>query len=272
MTFTIFKRVKGVYLYLLGGYRTLSNWPPFIFDLIRILIGLRTKCKVYKLRDGTKIKVLDNSKELNYVFYSVFIKGEYDSMTKFKINKNDIVIDIGAHMGFFTIKAAKNAINGKVYAIEPFSAHFNILKSNIEQNGIKNVELYNEALSEKSGKLTFYYTREGELSDTSLFKINPRKISYEEEVKSISLNEFFHNEKIEMCNFMKLDCEGAEYSILMNADIATLNKIQKIAMEWHRFAEGHDPKKLADFLSDNGFRLIEPPSYDQIDGFLFAYR
>ena len=48
--------------------------------------------------------------------------------------------------------------------------------------------------------------------------------------------------------------------------------IQKIAMEWHRFESNHNPRRLADFLKNNGYKLIEPPSYDQDTGFLFAHR
>jgi FkbM family methyltransferase len=270
--FKVVKKIRSLFTYLIGGYITLSNWPSFIADLIRVQIGLRTKCTVYKLRDGTKINVHAKSKGLNYVFYSVFIKREYDGLEKFEIEEDDIIIDIGAHLGFFTIKAAKKAVNGQVYAFEPFSMHYKLLENNIEQNAIKNVKYYNKAIFDRTGELSFYYKKEGDPGDTSLFKINPVKKNYEEKIKSITLNDFFQQERLEICNFMKIDCEGAEYLILMNADSSNLNKIQKIAMEWHRFSAQQDPKKLADFLKENGFKLIEPPSYDQITGLLYAYR
>ncbi|MCW8810097.1 MAG: FkbM family methyltransferase [Ignavibacteriaceae bacterium] len=266
------KKIKGLFNYLIGGYSTLSNWPSFITDLIRVQFGLKTKCIVYNLRDGTKFNVHKDSKGLNHVFYTVFLKGEYDELEKFSIKNDDIIVDVGAHLGFFTIKAAKKAINGRVYAFEPFSMHYKLLEKNIEQNKIKNVKYYNKAIFDKTGELSFYYTKEGDPSDTSLFKISQVKKSFEEKIKSISLNDFFQQEQLKICNFMKIDCEGAEYSILMNSDPSTLSKIQKIAMEWHRFTEEHDPKSLAIFLKDHGFKLIEPPSYDEIAGLLYAYR
>ena len=266
------KKVKGLFVYLTGGYQILSNWPAFYIDLFRFLFKLKNKNVVYKLRDGKIIKVHPNSLALNHVFYTVYLKSEYDRLEKFKIEEKDIVIDIGAHLGFFTIKAAKQACNGIVHALEPFSMHYKLLKDNILSNKIKNVKFYNQAISDKANELVFYYTLHGDPGDTSLFKINPMEKTYEEKVKSISLNDFFQREQIEQCNFLKIDCEGAEYSILMNADSTTLNKIQKIAMEWHRFEPDHDPKRLANFLKERGFKLIEPSSYDGKAGFLFAYR
>ena len=266
------KKLKLLYSYIHGGYATLSNWPSFIADLIRVRLGLRTKTKVYRLRDGTKFNIHENSKGLNYVFFTVFIKNEYDCLNNFEIKEDDTVIDIGAHLGFFTVKAAKKAVQGSVYAFEPFSMHFKILETNIVQNELKNVKYYNQAIYDKAGELTFYYAMEGDPGDTSLFKINQKKKNYEEKVKSISLDDFFQKEKLEKCDFMKIDCEGAEYSILMNAHNSTLKKIKKIAMEWHRFSDDQDPGKLAEFLKENGFKIIEPSSYDQSTGLLYAYR
>jgi FkbM family methyltransferase len=268
----LIKKINGLFHYVTDGYSILANWPTFITELIRVKLGLKTKCTIYKLRDGTKFNIHKNSNGLNFVFYEVFIENIYEKLQEFKINKNDIIIDIGAHLGFFTIKSAKKAIDGIIYALEPFSMHFNLLKINIEQNGFKNIKYFNEAISDCNGELSFYYTLDGDPSDTSMFKINPSKKTHEEKIKAISLDDFFRREEIKICNFMKLDCEGAEYSILMSADSSTLNKIQKIAMEWHRYSDEHNPKILAEFLRGNGFNLVEPHSYEKTTGLLYAYR
>jgi FkbM family methyltransferase len=269
---SISKKIKGLFVYLIGGYKLLENWQTFYIDLFRSFFKLKNKTEKYILRDGTIIKVHPHSLALNHVFYTVFMKGEYDSIDLLRINETDTVIDIGAHLGFFSIKAAKMARRGTIYAIEPFSKHFKLLKENIVSNNLNNVKMYNLAFSNKSEQISFYYSMHGDPGDTSLFKIKNDEQLFEEKVKSISLDEFFKRENLEVCNFMKLDCEGAEYSILINADISTLNKIQKIAMEWHRFEPSHEPQKLAAFLKSAGFTLIEPDNYNYEAGFLYAYR
>lgn len=270
--FELKKKINGLNNYLIGGYKILSNWPTFFLELLRVKSGLKTKCTLYKLRDGTKLRVHANSTGLNFVFYEVFLKRVYDNLPEFTLKNDDIIVDIGAHLGFFTIKASKIASQGTVYSFEPFSKHYKILKENIEQNGIKNVKYYNEAIYDKTGELNFYYTLEGDPTNTSIFKINIENNVYNEKINSISLSDFFLRERITKCNFMKIDCEGAEYSILMNTDDTTLDKIQKIAMEWHRFSDEHDPKKLSNFLKEKGFQVIEPQDYNKTTGLLFAYR
>ena len=71
------KKIKGVLVYLIGGYQILSNWPAFYIDLLRSFFKLKNKNSIYQLRDGTEIKVYPNSLALNHVFYTVFLKGEY---------------------------------------------------------------------------------------------------------------------------------------------------------------------------------------------------
>ena len=47
-----------------------------------------------------------------------------------------------------------------------------------------------------------------------------------------------------------MDCEGAEYPILEGIHDDTLRRIDRIAMEWHRFDPSHEPDALVErFLS-----------------------
>ena len=58
----------------------------------------------------------------------------------------------------------------------------------------------------------------------------------------------------------------------MNAGDPTLYSINRIACEWHKFEESHQPDKLAEFLKAKGFSLVEPDSYDMELGLLYAHR
>ena len=59
-----------------------------------------------------------------------------------------------------------------------------------------------------------------------------------------------HN--VDRINYLKLDCEGAEFEILFNASKETIQKIEKIVMELHTSGERTKDKMLK-FLQDNGF-------------------
>ena len=67
-----------------------------------------------------------------------------------------IVFDIGAHIGFYTLLAAKKVGNsGLVVAFEPDQESFNLLKKNIQINGFTNVKSFDTAIGKKMAKVSF---------------------------------------------------------------------------------------------------------------------
>ena len=63
-------------------------------------------------------------------------------MNKF-IEKDDVVFDIGSNIGAFTIPFAKKVgPKGKVFAFEPQSFIYNLLKDNVKLNNLKNTKIY----------------------------------------------------------------------------------------------------------------------------------
>ena len=87
----------------------------------------------------------------NPIDREIYLKDKYESdqitFLEKKIEENDIkiFIDIGAHMGFYSINLSKKKIN--IYAFEPILENFTQLKKNILVNKIYNIKTYNCALS-----------------------------------------------------------------------------------------------------------------------------
>ena len=67
---------------------------------------------VAKFRNGTKCIIRDKSDAV--VFLENFFLNAYDLEKGFDIKENDVIIDVGAHVGYFTIYAAQKAKNGKI--------------------------------------------------------------------------------------------------------------------------------------------------------------
>ena len=91
----------------------------------------------------------------------IFRHGFYDQfqteIVKKIIKKGDIVLDVGAHIGYFTLIFAKLVgKNGKVFAFEPDPTNFDLLTKNVEINGYKNVILVRKAFSDKTGKTNLF--------------------------------------------------------------------------------------------------------------------
>jgi predicted RNA methylase len=81
--------------------------------------------------------------KLNFIFrtytldeYVIFLDWERDVVQYIsELRNGDIVIDVGAHIGSYTIRCAKLVgENGKVIAVEPIPENLVLLKNNLEFN------------------------------------------------------------------------------------------------------------------------------------------
>jgi hypothetical protein len=74
-------------------------------------------------------------------------------------------------------------------------------------------------------------------------------------------------------DLLKLDCEGAEYAILMGASAESLAHVQRIVMEYHDLDVEYEHSSLVRFLESSGFRvqLHANPVHAEI-GYLYAWR
>ena len=74
------------------------------------------------------IKCIIRNKSDSLVFLENFFLDSYDREEGFTIKENDTVVDIGAHIGYFTIYAAKKANHGRVLSFEPSQESFSVLE------------------------------------------------------------------------------------------------------------------------------------------------
>ncbi|KAA3642814.1 MAG: FkbM family methyltransferase [Chloroflexi bacterium] len=161
------------------------------------------------------------------------------------------VIDIGAGLGEFSLDAAQGNPKSRIYAFEPFPASYKLLQTNIKQNGLANIQAFNQAIGAERGSLHL------DLSEEEPLKIRGLDKDYEEgiEVPALTLADVFEQLPLQQCDLLKLDCEGAEYAILFNAPPETLEKMQRIVMEYHDGMTEHTHKELVSFLEDRGFSV-----------------
>jgi hypothetical protein len=140
------------------------------------------------------------------------------------IRPNDIVIDIGANIGGFTLQAAEKT--ERIFAIEPI--FIDQLRSNIEINN-KQVYIIEGALGQSGGFQEFVFGEHKKRAKTYDFT----------ELKKIAGG----------CDFLKCDCEGGEWYIKPEE----LEGIRRIEMELHRLGPNHKRgfKVLMEYLYQN---------------------
>jgi hypothetical protein len=87
-------------------------------------------------------------------------------------------------------------------------------------------------------------------------------------VRQLTLEQLFQESGVEQCDLLKIDCEGAEYDILLTARPPVLQKVQMIICEYHPTASG-DRSTLIEHLSNLGFNVTADRSPV---GFIMATR
>jgi FkbM family methyltransferase len=223
--------------------------------------------KTFKfLRPGTSTLLKFKVPKYDYEFYCRINKDDFKIMTiheddiikRFTPKKGDIVIDIGAHIGLYTIISSKRVgANGKVVAIEADPSNFEILKSNIKLNQLTNVTPLNYAVYSKETKVKLYLPS-GESGFTKYNTIMPNWINTQEKFVEVNANTLDYllqlNEiRQEEVNWIKIDVEGAEFEVLKGAtNVLSKSKDIALLIEVHGL-DNHRP--ILEFVSSYNFKI-----------------
>jgi FkbM family methyltransferase len=226
-----------------------------------------------RLRNGIVITNVDP--DISRAFDEVWIQRDY-TPRHFHIGERDIVIDIGAHVGLFTLYASRKASHGQVFSYEPSSSTFALLQQNLRRNGARNVVAENVAVAGQNEERTLFVSIDHRMG-SSLYEENITSESpltpQPETVRCVTLNHIFNSNNIKICDFLKMDSERAEYEILRNARPSVLRQIRRIAMEYHVVDNDDNPEMLKRLLESQGFIVrYYPFTATNKRGMLFARR
>ena len=244
---------------LLNSRKIFKNWyvyPKVYWQLTN------DKIAVFETKTGLKIKIRVKSTDL-MALTNVWMINEYD-IDGFEINPSDIIIDIGAHIGLFSLLVSQFCKTGKIFSFEPINDNFNLLISNLKLNHAENIRPFNLAVSRNTSSVNLFLN--SDQSAHSIFSSDSESIT----VESISLQKIFDENKISSCKLLKLDCEGAEYEIIDSLPLEYFDKIQNIAIEYH--AADSKPelaKELISKIKNAGFTIKTRPHHNDM-GFLIA--
>jgi FkbM family methyltransferase len=164
-----------------------------------------------------------------------------------KIPKNAICIDVGAHLGSFSLYAVSSGA-ASVYSYEPDPVLFNTLLRNVETNHLGSRIFPCEAavVGARTSSVTFY--PEGNASG----HVNPMPGDDAGiPVKALTLTEIVEGNKLERVDVLKLDCEGSEYDIVFGTAPEIWRRIERVRLEYH-FGRADELKKHFNAL---GYRL-----------------
>ena len=240
------------------------------------------------LRLDNSFLIIFNVPKYNYKFSSritrkvpnFLIEDMYVSMTaheddilkQFNPKKGDVVIDIGAAFGIYTILSSKQVgPDGKVIAIEAHPGSFEMLNRNIKLNKLTNVTCLNYAVHSKKMKVKIYsnYTIMSERvleekAKKDFVEVNTNTLD------NILLQQQQNGIRQGQVTWIKIDVEGAELEVLKGAhNVLSNSKDIALLIEIH----GQDNyKPVIEFLNSYNISVIFQKNYDWGDRHIIARR
>jgi len=231
----------------------------FVTHLLAFKDNVTTEIIKEKLKEDLVIKEilgsqmfldLRNDTGVSYELYKAGIREKYivGAMMQ-EIDKHDVIIDIGANIGYYALLEAR--LGADVYAIEPVPKNIELLEKSIRLNEYSNIKTFRLAVGSQSKEDFIYVT---EKANWSSLKKPDSDIVDKVPVSVVTLDEFLRNKPTP--TMVRMDVEGYETEIIKGAKgLLGSNIPLKFLIETH-FHIIEDEQKIRDFLlafKDNGF-------------------
>lgn len=261
------------YKHILGG-----SFSPSFYVIRKVYTSKVAK----KLYDKNPRLFKLNVSKYDYIIYCPPSRDDFIGLTIreadiidkcFTPKREDIVIDIGAHVGRYTLIASKRVgSKGLVLAIEPDPANVQMLKSNIELNNLTNIKIIRCAVCAEQKKIKLYLP--GDNSEVTIYNTIMQARAHSSE-RSVDVDGYTLNYILEQYVnqttednireiWVKIDVEGAEYEVLKGAiNLLSRNQDISILIEIHNLREGYNLYgPILEFLKSYNFNLEFEKTYD----------
>lgn len=198
-----------------------------------------------------------------------------------QIDKDDVVVDIGANVGIFSVWVLQFSPK-KVIAVEPEKNTFSYLQENTKD--FNNIITIKKAIADKEDVVELTTTEQSRANYIATHHKNLDeniRTSYDvtdvstctaelapQMIETITISQLIKDNELKKIDFLKVDCEGGELDLFQTIDKEYLkNNVKKIAVEYH---SPHIKETLIKILSDNGFSFEKIENEEAI-GMILAY-
>lgn len=172
----------------------------------------------------------------------------------------EVVVDIGANIGAFTLYALQEAGAKRVTAIEPVGRSFARLQQTIAINQLQNrVQCLQRGIGKAAERRQISIGADSK--NACMYKDRSPTAAMAtgkvETIEVVPLEQLFNELGLTAIDFLKLDCEGAEVEALLAAPDAALRRCRTVGMEYHFYPGVGDEAALWQKMSQAGFRCVE---------------
>nr|WP_280950027.1 non-ribosomal peptide synthetase [Methylocystis bryophila] len=220
-----------------------------------------------------------NQSEIEFLHKEIFSDKCY-AKHGIRIGPGDCVFDVGANIGMFSLYAAQQADDVKLFAFEPIPEVFEALRANAALHGL-NARLFDCALGDAERLVTFRYyphatvlsgmggadvqgvvksflkfgSGEG-ASDRDLDELLATRLEFENvDCKMRTLSSVLRETGVERIDLLKIDVENAEFEVLQGIEELDWSKIEQLVVEVHDVDDRR--RKILELLRRHGFDAVE---------------
>jgi len=171
--------------------------------------------KVYKKRLHNNFYMLLNPTEhiQQQLFWYGCYEKEVGDLLRSMLRANDVFIDIGANIGYFSLLSATISPSVRIFSFEPVKDLFQKMNVNISLNNIKNISTVNAAVGKISEEKELFVSASDNLGMSSFYQ--PENYSGKKErVKVVTIDDWFKTSELTKIDVIKLDVEGNELAAL----------------------------------------------------------
>jgi FkbM family methyltransferase len=239
---------------VVGAYR---NWPTYLahhFGLAR-----QREMEIELRRYNVHVRSPGRGYEFHSLYCMMFEDDEY-RLQRYNLPAGSTIIDIGAHIGWFTLSAFAQVAEARVFSYEPHPENYRLLAENLRLNGVSRGQAFQMAVAGEAGEALLVtsdhlggLSTAGSLLADKLYAGHAPKQSHK--VRTTTLDEIVSVNRIERCALLKIDCEGAEHAILASASPDTLARIERLSIEWDDLDEERCKGSLVALLEARGFSV-----------------
>lgn len=200
------------------------------------------------------------------VQHKMYFFGEYDEryearMLRRLLAPHEVFYDVGANIGYFTLLAATALQHtGQVAAFEPGQESFASLRGNLALNPYGNILVYKVAVTDREGEATLFSSRGGANGCASLYAGGPEPKN-REVCRTVALDGFAAASGLPAPDFIKIDVEGAELSVLKGAGNLLAHHQPLLLLEMKEAtltAAGTNKREIQEFLTGFGYQPAFP--------------
>jgi len=266
---------------ILMKIRSIINISPSLFSLrclykARRILGLSniSLVKISVPKYGYRVLCPININKDDFVNMTI---REEEIIQHFQPHRGDMVVDVGAHIGRYTLIASKRVgLNGRVIAIEANPDNFQMLNSNVKLNQLTNVTSLNCAVYSQETKIKLYLAgkRMGQtIYDTIMVERANEGREKFVEINAHTLDYLLQLQDIDEVNWIKIDVEGAELEVLRGATgIISHSKDISLLIEVHNLSGSNSTlyEPIAQFLKEYNFKIDFEKTYEGGEKHLIA--